>query len=122
MKRLVILFILLSTSIVKAEMLDQEQTVIKAITSAHDNNLESFIKYVRLVDIHSFNGRDYPPFKLLKFLKKIDPDRIKVESASQNIVVISNGEQKIEFMLRYIANENIRDEKQYVVSRVRVIK
>ena len=122
MKRLVILFILLSTSIVKAEMLDQEQTVIKAITSAHDNNLESFIKYVRLVDIHSFNGRDYPPFKLLKFLKQIDPDKIHVESTSQNIVVISNGEQKIEFMLRYIANENIRDEKQYVVSRVRVIK
>lgn len=123
MKRLVILFILLGTSIVKAEMLDQEQTVIKAITSAHENDLDSFIKYVHLIKVHGYNGRDYTPFKLLKYLKKIDPSELEIKPGVQkNSVIISTDGEQIEFLLIYIANKSIRDETQYAISRVRVIK
>ena len=122
MKYIIIMILLLTITVTKAEMLSQEQTVIKAISSAQENDLENFIKYVRLMEVYGYNGKDYPPYKLLKFLKEIDLKNSKTELQKKDIVILDDSNLKIEFIVRYWANQNVRDEKQYAVSRVRIIK
>lgn len=122
MKYIVIMILLFITSIAKAEMLTQEQTVIKAITSAKNNDLENFVKYIRLTEVHGYNGKDFPPYKLLKFLKEIDLEKSTTELQGKNIVIMDDSKQRIEFSVRQWTNPDVRDDKQYAVSRVRIIK
>ena len=103
-------------------MLNQEEAVVAAITAAAENDLGNFVRYVRLMEVYGYDTQKHTPYKLVEFFKEMDPETISTELKSINIVVVTYDAMQFEFTVRLINNRNIRDEKQYVISRIRQLK